>query len=110
MIYVIYVAIDEGAHAEWERWLRGEHIPKAMETGCFLQGLLIKEPMTSTLNVPGKRSYRVMYIAKSAEHFDRYLDEHADQLRREHTNRYQGQFVARREVLHVIDRIEPPEE
>ena len=37
ILYNVTINIDHDAHDEWVRWMREEHIPEVMATGCFLE-------------------------------------------------------------------------
>lgn len=61
-----------------ERWMRNTHIPEILATGCFT---------TIHLDRSDGR-FRTVYHAASQPDLDRYLDQHAPQMR----NAFQHQF------------------
>ncbi|QDG50636.1 DUF4286 family protein [Persicimonas caeni] len=100
MLYTVYIKIDTARCNDWETWMQEVHIPDVLDTGCFAHATLARNPDADT---DTRRAYRVVYRALSDEAFDTYQKEHAPQLQKEHTERYEGAFEAWRDVLPVID-------
>lgn len=40
ILYNVTVKIDLDVHDLWLRWMKEEHIPRVMETGCFVESKL----------------------------------------------------------------------
>jgi hypothetical protein len=70
-----------------------------MHTGCFATAAMARCEDEDTQS---RRGYRIDYRAHSEDAFQRYRDEFAEPLQAEHTERYEGQFDAGRELLPVI--------
>ncbi len=99
IIYNVTVSIDENVREEWLNWMRAKHIPDVMNTGCF------KECRISKVHgeEEGGFTYAIAYVCASEDLFNKYRDEHAEALQKEHTDRYEGKFAAFRTMLSVID-------
>lgn len=93
--------------AAYEAYLRKEHIPDLMETGCFVEAAFCQaelggEPAgvaESSRPSPGSRvRFRSAYLAPDREALDRYFAEHAARLRDHALRRFpEGLRFAREE-------------
>lgn len=99
ILYNVTVSIDASVHEEWLKWMREEHIPQVLATGCFSEGRL------SRINgeEEGGMSFSIMYLSPSQELYDRYQTEFAPALQADHAQRFQGRFVAFRTILNVVE-------
>jgi hypothetical protein len=97
--YSVTVFIDDAIESDWLQWMRGEHIPDVMNTGCFLHCRLVQliDP-----SVKGRAGYRIDYTAPSADVFEKYRSEFAPALQADHTTRYEGRFDASRTISEAI--------
>ena len=73
------------------------HIPDVMRTGCFSSYVLqeVTDPPPQT----GSYTFNVQYACESVEQYQRYLNQFAPKLQKEHTDRYKDKFVAFRTLL-----------
>lgn len=99
IIYNVTISIDQQVVIDWLEWMRSKHIPDVLKTGCFLECKLSK------LNghEEGGVSYSVMYLALNQDALDRYQNEYAGALQKEHLLRFEGKFAAFRTTLSVIE-------
>jgi len=99
IIYNVTVNIEESAEQEWLAWMQETHIPAVMKTGMFISAkmaqVLIEEQM-------GGKTYSIQYSCESHAKLDEYQAKYAPELQQEHTQKYQGKFVAFRTLLEVI--------
>jgi hypothetical protein len=98
MLYIVYIAVAEARADSWSDWMREVHIPDVMATGCFAEAVVARDEEADR---DGMRAWRIVYRAPSRGVYERYRDEFAEALQRDHTERYQGDFEARRELLDV---------
>ncbi|MCE2685764.1 MAG: DUF4286 family protein [Cryomorphaceae bacterium] len=99
IIYNVTVSIDQAVEQDWLNWMRVQHIPAVLQTGCFLESRL------SRVNgeEDGGCTYSVMYLAPDQEALDHYQTEFAPALQQDHAARYQGRFAAFRTTLQLIE-------
>jgi hypothetical protein len=99
VLYNVTVSIDVTCEQEWLDWMRTDHIPEVMATGCFLESRI------SRVNgeEEGGATYAITYVAYSQETLDRYGKEFAPTLQADHSQRFAGRFAAFRTTLSVID-------
>jgi len=99
IVYNVTVTIDEAVHDEWLSWMRLEHIPEVMKTGCFIESKLAKIHGVQQ----GELSYSIQYTASDESTLSRYQRDFAPTLQRKHATRYSGKFVAFRTLLSVVE-------
>lgn len=99
IVYNVTVNIDESVHEEWLQWMKTVHMPDVMRTGyftdCRILRVLVEEEM-------GGKTYSIQYTCPGMEQFNKYEELFAPALRAEHTQRYDGKFVAFRTLLEVV--------
>ncbi|MDB4091126.1 DUF4286 family protein [Crocinitomicaceae bacterium] len=99
ILYNVTVSIDKEVHLTWLNWMKVDHIPKVMNTGCF------KECRISRVHgeEEGGMTFAISYISPSQEKYDEYQENHATELQNEHASEFNGKFVAFRTLLTVIE-------
>jgi len=85
------VTAKVGSHltGEYERYMLGQHIPDVLATGAFTG---------ASFHIADGGLYQMRYEADSRESLERYLNEHADSLRKDLIGRFpEGIELSRRE-------------
>lgn len=98
IIYNVTVNIENDVHEEWLNWMKTIHIPDVMKTGFFLENKICKVLVDEEQGV----TYSIQYTADSIKEYEEYKKSHAPRLQKEHTDKYQGKFVAFRTLLEVV--------
>ena len=100
IVYNVTVKISNLVKDEWLSWMTGIHIPDVMKTGKFLewriQRILGDED-------PDATTFAIQYIAPNMDEFLDYNQHHAKALQQEHTNRYEGKYVAFRTLMEIVE-------
>lgn len=100
LIYNVTITIDNDIEQDWRTWMIETHIPDVMMTGMFvsyrLNRLLNHEHTDAEI-------YTVQYLVKDMEHLQRYLEEFATPLQKDHKKRYDGKYAIFRSVMEVVD-------
>jgi len=100
IVYNVTCHISSDMEAEWLVWMRGEHLPEVMATGCFLEvkmmRLLTKADDDEGINIA------VQYTAQSMADYERYRDTHALVLQAKTREKYGERVLAYRSLLEVI--------
>lgn len=103
ILYNVTVNIDLDIEAEWLEWMRREHIPEVLSTGCFSEArmglLLVKEDQG--------RTYTIQYSAPNMETYETYIREFAPALQAKTASRYGEKVLAFRSILSVTDHFYP---
>jgi hypothetical protein len=97
IVYSVTVNIEDDVHDEWLAWMKETHIPDVMNTGIFVQHRFLKL-ITYNPEVTGQ-SYNIQYDCESMKDLHNYQTNHAPELQKEHTAKFEGKFVAFRTLL-----------
>ncbi len=106
--YDVTIDIRESREAEWVRYMLDGHIRSVLDTGCFLSFDFhkVREVPEAKRQKPlqaGFARYVVEYKCESMDDYQRYIDIHADRLRKEHIALFENDFEAERSVVKVTD-------
>jgi Domain of unknown function (DUF4286) len=93
--YEVTLEVDPDRVGEMEDYMRAEHIPKILRTGCFSR-------ITFERSDSGR--FRTRYEAASQEALEAYCRDHAERLRQDFRRRFPQGVVASREVWTVVER------
>jgi hypothetical protein len=103
IIYNVTVSIDPDIGEDWLKWMRKNHIPEVMATGCFLESKISRIHGEEE----GGLTYSIMYLCQDQQTMDKYGEEHAPVLQMKHSERFAGRFAAFRTFLSVIEEFKP---
>jgi hypothetical protein len=104
IIYHVTISLEASIEAEWIEWMNRVHIPDVLRTGCF-SGCRVCKAVDVESPEP---VYVMQYSCASLEDYQRYRDDFAPALQKEHTERYAGKFRGSRQLLEEVARIELP--
>ncbi|MDQ3192863.1 MAG: DUF4286 family protein [Bacteroidota bacterium] len=99
IIYNITVNIENDVREEWLTWMKNVHIPDVMKTGLFIENRILKVLVQEESGT----TYSIQYTCEKMEDLEKYQQEYAPRLQKEHTDKYKGKFVAFRTLLEVIN-------
>ena len=99
ILYNVTVSIDPAIAEDWVNWMRTNHIPDVMATGCFVESRISRVHGEEE----GGETYAITYLSPSQEKMDEYQQQHAHLLQKDHSERYAGKFAAFRTILSVIE-------
>jgi 1,4-alpha-glucan branching enzyme len=97
-IYNVTVSIDKSVQDEWLHWMKTEHMPAVMKTGCFTDCRICR---VLHVNDEGE-TFSMQYAFAAMPDIERYQKEFAPALQAEHSERYQNLYVAFRTLLEVL--------
>lgn len=100
LIYNVTIKVDHSIAAEWLQWLREEHIPDMIGTGCFTHATTLR--LLDTDDSEGL-TYAVQYHAKDRNDCERYINEFAVVLRQKGIDRWGNKFIAFRTLMEVVN-------
>ncbi len=100
IVYSVTVNVDQEIHEDWLTWMKAKHIPDVMATGSFIDHRMTKV-LTTQQDETG-HTYNIQYTCENMDVLDNYQQEHAPGLQKEHTEKYEGKFVAFRTLLEVV--------
>jgi hypothetical protein len=100
IIYNVTIKVDPSIAEQWLDWMRSEHIPAMMATGCFERAVVLKLLELDESEGP---TYAFQYTAKDKEVYDHYLDTYSVRMRNESFARWGDKFIAFRSVMEVVN-------
>ena len=104
MLYIVHVSVLAQIAPEWERWMRQEHIPQVIQTGCFWQAVFVREP---DADEPDKTAYCTYYFAHDAQALERYQRDFAPALKDDHAKRFGSRASAWRLTCPTLQVFKP---
>ena len=100
IIYNVTIKIDWSIAADWEKWMKEEHIPELLETGCFDKHQLVRLLQVDETEGP---TYATQYYASSLTKYDHYLQHHAPDLRKKVSEKWGQKYIDFRTLMQVVD-------
>jgi hypothetical protein len=101
IIYSVTVIIEPAVEQEWLDWMQRVHVPDVLRTGCFSE-CIIGKAVDSDASEP---TYVLQYRCASIEEYQRYRENFAPALQKDHTDRYAGRFRASRQLLDEVAQL-----
>ncbi len=100
--YRVEITIEPEIESEWVEWMKRVHVPDVLRTGCFLECRMLK-----VLESEGAEPIYVMqYHCRSLDEYQRYRDQFAAALQKEHSDRFAGRFRGSRQILEEIAEVQ----
>jgi len=99
IIYNVTITVEAAIEREWLDWMRRIHVPDVLRTGCF-SGATIYRLVELKSDEP---TYAIQYQCSSIEQYQRYRDDFAPALQKEHSDRFSGRFRASRQILEEVN-------
>lgn len=99
-LYNVTIKVEHAIAADWLQWLKKEHIPEVLETGCFTKAQLLE--LIEAADEEGL-TYAIQYHASSLEMYHRYLDNYAASLRQKGMEKWGSRFIAFRTLMKMVD-------
>ena len=100
IIYNVTIKVEKGIAAEWLQWLKEEHIPAIVDTGCFTHATILH--LVDADDEEGI-TYAVQYHAASKVLYNRYIEQFADSMRKQGKDKWGDKFVAFRTLMEVVN-------
>lgn len=99
LIYNVTVKVDKGIAADWLWWMRNEHIPEIMATGCFTRHQIVQLLEQDDSEGP---TYAIQYHSPDQDHYERYIEEFADALRLKSLQKWGEGVMAFRSLMRIV--------
>ena len=100
LLYNVTVKVAAEIGADWLLWLQQEHVPEVLSTGCFRKATICRLLDTDDSEGP---TFSVQYLAETRNDYERYIQNHAPQMRQQSFDRWGDRFIAFRSLLEVIN-------
>lgn len=99
IIYNVTVKTDHSIAADWLTWIKEEHIPDIVGTGCFTHATILHLLEVDDSEGP---TYAVQYHAASKALYNKYINSFADMMRKKAMDKWGNKFIAFRSVMQVV--------
>jgi len=100
IIYNVTIKVTPAIADAWLDWLKEEHIPDVLSTGCFTTATACRLLETDDSEGP---TYAIQYRAESKALYNRYIERHAQEMRDRSVQQWGDQFIAFRSVMQVVN-------
>lgn len=100
IIYNVTVKVEPTVANQWLQWMRSEHIPAIMNTGCFTSFRIVRLLEVDDSEGP---TYAIQYNAESKADYNRYMEVYASALRKQSFDKWGERFIAFRSVMEVVE-------
>ena len=99
ILYNVTSKPDNNIAATWLQWMKDEHIPDVINTGCFTKATLCKLLEVDDEDGP---TYTVQYHAETHEEYQRYLNEYAGAMRKKVNEKWGDNIVTFRSLMQIV--------
>jgi len=100
IIYNVTIKLDEAIYPQWLVWLKEEHIPDVIATGCFTRATILQLLETDDSEGP---TYAIQYFAESKALYNQYIEKYAPEMRQRSFDKWGNRFIAFRSVMMVVN-------
>jgi hypothetical protein len=99
IIYNVTIKVDTSISPGWFSWMKEEHIPDVIGTGCFTEYKMFR-----LLEVDDSEgaTYVVQYFAESLEKYKGYIDQYANTLRKKLIDKWGDRVIAFRTLMELV--------
>jgi len=99
IVYNVTTKIALSVYQHWLHWIKEEHIPDIINTGCFTHATVLQLLELDDSEGP---TYAVQYFAESKSLYNNYVEKFAAQMRQKAFDKWGDKFIAFRTVMQVI--------
>lgn len=100
IIYNVTIKVHSSIKNEWLIWLKEEHIPEVIKTGCFTHATILQLLEIDESEGP---TYAIQYHAESKSLYNNYIEKHAGLMRQKSFDKWGDKFIAFRSVMQVVN-------
>ncbi len=100
IVYNVTVKTEHAITAAWLQWMKEEHIPEIIATGCFTDARILRLLEVDDSEGP---THAVQYFAESRALYNRYIQQFSGEMRQKALDKWGNKFIAFRSVMQVVD-------
>jgi hypothetical protein len=99
IIYNTTIQPQWAIHDNWLHWMKTEHIPEVVRTGCFTHSQLLRLLETEETEGP---TYAIQYFALTKDFYNQYIETYGTTMRQKVADKWGNQLVVFRSLLQVV--------
>ncbi len=99
IVYNVTTKVNHAIAADWLRWLKEEHIPDLVNTGCFTHAVILH--LVESDDEEGI-TYAVQYHAESRALYNRYMEKYSGVMRQKAMDKWGNGFISFRTLMHLV--------
>lgn len=99
LIYNVTLKIDHAVVSDWVRWMQNTHIPEMLGLGLFEKANLCR--LLDQDEQEGL-TFVAQYFCPTRNDYDRYLSEHAAEMRQKGLALFKDKMIAFRTLMEVL--------
>ena len=99
IIYNVTTKVDSSISSDWLQWLKVEHIPELIATGCFTDAVILHLLEVDDTEGP---TFTVQYKAESKAQYNAYMEKFAPVLREKSFAKWGNKFISFRSLMAVV--------
>jgi hypothetical protein len=100
IIYNVTVKVDHSIAAGWLAWLKEEHIPAVISTGCFTHAIILHLWESDD---PEGITYAVQFHTGSKALYEQYSSRFAEAMRKKEMDKWGHQFISFHTAMQVVN-------
>jgi Domain of unknown function (DUF4286) len=100
IIYNVTTKVDHSIHEAWLQWMKQEHIPDIINTGCFTNAVILQ--LLDVDNTEGP-TYAIQYTAESKSFYNLYIEKFANNMRQKALDKWGNKFIAFRTLMQMVN-------
>ncbi len=100
IVYNVTSKVAWPIHTEWVKWMKQEHIPEVVATGCFTNAQLLH--LLETEEDEEGATYTAQYFAETKEQQEQYIEQFSATLREKAFAKWGNLFISFRSIMEVV--------
>ncbi len=100
IVYNVTIKVNELIKEEWLTWLKKEHIPEIIATGCFEQAVILSLLEVDDAEGP---TFTIQYQAPSKAMYNLYIENFSAKMKQKSFDRWGDNFIAFRSVMQIVN-------
>lgn len=99
IVYNVTTKVSHAIAADWMAWMKAEHIPDLVNTGCFTHAVILH--LLESDDEEGI-TYAVQYHAESRALYNRYMDQFAAGMRKKAIDKWGDKVISFRTLMQLV--------
>ena len=100
IVYNVTTKVSHAIAADWLTWLKTEHIPDLVNTGCFTHAVILH--LVESDDEEGL-TYAVQYHAESRALYNRYMEKYAPDMRQKAMDKWGNRIISFRTLMYLVN-------